>query len=591
MMLVPPFGLLLPSGSLQGRSLARAVSTAAQGARASRKPPTVSRPPGSGPGPWRVDNPTELPGAARPFDLGPFARHHITETKGSPDMRLDRWIMKHVCSNWNAAQKLIVAKQVWVMRPDCTSEEHRSSVVIPRFRPPCQGSTRLMSGDYIYFPRVMRPAPKRRQRTERGTEPMDWLVSRVIYKDTDFLAINKPAGWSVTGGKHVGDVHLQRFLPSLRFGLDEEPQFVHRLSTELTGVLLLARHRAAAAYVKDVIQQRAFWHRSFWGLACGRAQQSGTVSIPLGSERLGPRMVSKPRREDDGGLPALTEYKTLLFSPLAGGISLLDLNPYSGRHHQTRAHCAFGLHAPLVGDPVYYSLSNRLGRETKLGLQVHSEESRRARKEVLGPQPKLHLHSRQMRLKTFAGKEIVITAPLPEHVVRSCHALGWGDYLRRADHQASASSSWSPDSDHHVSEALARLAVQQQGAAHSEAGIGPHLQVVDAGASEDEDQEAHLFRNAETGGALRQRWLRESIGGQQGQHDDHVEKPLSASLSLLETLPGAMDAEAENQSKGGGRRSGRTSTRRSLGPQGIQTEMTGLDLWNRVGRRYSTLRR
>ena len=33
------------------------------------------------------------------------------------------------------------------------------------------------------------------------------------------------------------------------------------------------------------------------------------------------------------------------------------MNPYSGRYHQTRAHCAFGLRAPIVGDPVYYALS------------------------------------------------------------------------------------------------------------------------------------------------------------------------------------------------------------------------------------------
>ena len=34
-------------------------------------------------------------------------------------------------------------------------------------------------------------------------------------------------------------------------------------------------------------------------------------------------------REDDGGLPALTEYTTLRFSPLSGGLTLLSMNPYS----------------------------------------------------------------------------------------------------------------------------------------------------------------------------------------------------------------------------------------------------------------------
>ena len=36
--------------------------------------------------------------------------------------------------------------------------------------------------------------------------------------------------------------------------LQEPPKFVHRLSTEITGILLLARHKAAAAYAKASLQ-------------------------------------------------------------------------------------------------------------------------------------------------------------------------------------------------------------------------------------------------------------------------------------------------------------------------------------------------
>ena len=82
--------------------------------------------------------------------------------------------------------------------------------------------------------------------------------------------------------------------------------------------------------------------------------------MPLMSERMGKGLVAKPAREDDGGLPAMTEYSSILYSPLAGGFTLLSMNPYSGRYHQTRAHCAFGLRAPVVGDPVYYQLSNEV---------------------------------------------------------------------------------------------------------------------------------------------------------------------------------------------------------------------------------------
>lgn len=402
--------------------------------------------------PASMEDPTWRPGE-RDFDLGPFARHRVPE--GATPVRLDRWVMKHVCSNWNAAQKLIASRQVWLVPPGHSTDQHRGSVVLPRLRPACQGSTQVEPQAYVYFPSAMRPVPKRRQPTAMGSEPRSWLIRHVLYKDTDFIAINKPAGWSVLPGRHVGGMHLQRLLPSIQFGLEEPPRLVHRLSTELSGVLLLARHRAAASFAKDMIRQRAFWQRAFWGVACGRAPQSGTVSMPLAQEQRNNRKVAKPRREDDGGLPALTEYRTLRYSPLAGGLSLLELNLYSGRHHQGRAHCAFGLRAPLLGDPIYYELSNHLNVETAFKVRYHSEDAKRERKELLGPQPALHLHSRQLRIKTFAGKDVVITAPLPEPMVTTFATLGWSEYLRRSDTEAKALSSWDRTSDNHVAAALA----------------------------------------------------------------------------------------------------------------------------------------
>ena len=43
----------------------------------------------------------------------------------------------------------------------------------------------------------------------------------IIYKDTDFLVLDKPSGWSVAPGKHVGGMHLLRLLPSLQFGMED----------------------------------------------------------------------------------------------------------------------------------------------------------------------------------------------------------------------------------------------------------------------------------------------------------------------------------------------------------------------------------
>ncbi|CAK0857576.1 unnamed protein product [Prorocentrum cordatum] len=398
-------------------------------------------------------------GLAEPVGLGPFARRRVPED--APPVRLDRWVMKHVCSNWDAAQKLIASRQVWVVqggeaaRADASWLCQRAGF---RFRPSmeCKGSTKVQPSDCVYFPRDMTPTPRRRASARAAAEPRkDWLARRLLYKDTDFLAIDKPAGWSVTPGKHVGDLHLQRHLHHLQFGLDEPPRLVHRLSTEMGGVLLLARHRAAAAFAKDSIRQRAFWQRAFWAVVCGRVPSSGSVNMPLAKEQRGTRMVAKPCREDDGGLAALTQYSSLRYSPLGGGLSLLELNPYSGRHHQVRAHCAYGLRVPVLGDPLYYDLSDRLNLETEYRVRYHSEDARRERKQLLGAQPPLQLHCRQMMIKTFAGKDVLITAPLPPEMERTFAALGWSDFARRADRKAKEFNPWRPEEDQHLALLLA----------------------------------------------------------------------------------------------------------------------------------------
>ncbi|CAE7488591.1 unnamed protein product [Symbiodinium sp. CCMP2456] len=371
-----------------------------------------------------------------------------------------------------------------VMSPNATAEQHRGSVVIPRFRPMCQGRTPLKANDLVYFPKVMSPVPKKRLPVQQKEETPGWLLRRIIYKDTDFLVLDKPSGWSVAPGKHVGGMHLLRLLPSLQFGMEEPPRLVHRLSTEMSGVLLLARHKAAASFAKDMVAQRSFWKRELWAVVCGRTPKSGQVSMPLALERLGKGSVAKPVREDDGGLPAMTEYSSVLYSPLAGGLTLLSMNPYSGRYHQTRAHCAFGLRAPMVGDPVYYQMSNELSTVSDFKVKYHSAEARRERAELLGAQPRLHLHSRQLTIKTFAGKEVTVTAPLPTHMSTTFHALGWSGWLRRAERRAALESAWRAEEDPHVIEALAQARIE-----HERRENGPTTPGGSAATAQEEEEE------------------------------------------------------------------------------------------------------
>jgi len=90
-------------------------------------------------------------------------------------------------------------------------------------------------------------------------------------------------------------------------------------------------------------------------------------------------------------------------------LTLLGLEPITGKTHQLRVHCATALDAPILGDPKYGGEDSSIGGYSTL----------------LGENCPLHLHAREISF-FGAGKQLVtIKAPLPPHMKHTFHMLGW----------------------------------------------------------------------------------------------------------------------------------------------------------------------
>ena len=123
---------------------------------------------------------------------------------------------------------------------------------------------------------------------------------------------------------------------------------VHRLDTDTSGCLLLARNPKALKRFAAAFEARQVTKRYLGILAGIPAQKQGTVELALSkisSADKGWRMI--PARK---GRPALTEWRVLAES---GGHALVEFLPETGRTHQIRVHAASGIGIPLLGDPVY----------------------------------------------------------------------------------------------------------------------------------------------------------------------------------------------------------------------------------------------
>lgn len=169
----------------------------------------------------------------------------------------------------------------------------------------------------------------------------------ILYEDGEALVIDKPAGLPVDQPKRGGPC-LDDHLDSLKFGFQRQPVAVHRLDTDTSGCLLLARNPKALARFNKAFEDRLVGKTYLAVLAGHPPGESGTIELSLAkisSAEKGWRMIAAKK-----GKPAISHWELV---ELLGPNSLIRFRPETGRTHQLRVHALKGLGAALLGDPVY----------------------------------------------------------------------------------------------------------------------------------------------------------------------------------------------------------------------------------------------
>lgn len=177
----------------------------------------------------------------------------------------------------------------------------------------------------------------------------------VVYKNDDFLVLNKPAGLLVHETKisHGKEETLAGWLeekyPEVRrVGDDPEfrPGIVHRLDKETSGVMVVARNQETFLRLKKLFQDHLV-KKDYLALVYGKLEkESGVIDKPIALKS------GTTRRTVHGGKmekEARTDYSLEKF---LGGFSLVKVFPRTGRTHQIRVHMASIGHG-VVNDRLY----------------------------------------------------------------------------------------------------------------------------------------------------------------------------------------------------------------------------------------------
>ena len=176
------------------------------------------------------------------------------------------------------------------------------------------------------------------------------MLFPVLHEDADLLVLHKPAGLVCHPTK--GDAYSSLISRvRLHLGAEQEPQMVHRLDRETSGVMLFGKTPEAAA------ELRRLWlaglvTKEYLAIVHGAVSEpAGVVDSPIGKDPDSPVSIRDWVRPD--GAPCTTRWwRVRVFERAEGVFSLLRVRLDTGRKHQIRIHLSACGH-PLLGDKLY----------------------------------------------------------------------------------------------------------------------------------------------------------------------------------------------------------------------------------------------
>ncbi|WAT16978.1 RluA family pseudouridine synthase [Aurantiacibacter sp. MUD11] len=179
----------------------------------------------------------------------------------------------------------------------------------------------------------------------------------ILYEDGEALVIDKPAGLPIETPRKGGPA-LEDYLDTLKLGFQRAPVPVHRLDTDTSGCLLLARNPKALKRFNRAFEEKLV-QKTYLGVVAGPVDgDEGTIDIALtkiSSEAKGWRMIPAKK-----GKPSVTHWTKR--AELPGGLTLVEFRPETGRTHQIRVHAEHTFARSLLGDPVYGHKDARVTR-------------------------------------------------------------------------------------------------------------------------------------------------------------------------------------------------------------------------------------
>lgn len=194
---------------------------------------------------------------------------------------------------------------------------------------------------------------------EVGIKPIQ-MDLKIMYEDKNLIIIDKDPYLVVHPTTKKTDLTLANgviYYLQEQTGKIQPPRFFNRLDMNTSGLIVVAKNAYTQAFLQsDKEKVSKFYQAIVKGIV---KEDEMMIEIPIGKE--GDELRRKEMTPEEGGQTAKTSMKVLERFP-AEDLTLIELELFTGRTHQIRAHMSLVGH-PILGDDLYGGGDSRAKRQ------------------------------------------------------------------------------------------------------------------------------------------------------------------------------------------------------------------------------------